>query len=132
MTIGDDDDSDEGDIANATPKRKKKRAELRNEDFVSPLTDLSRDIMNNGVGTMKIGHILERAVELQTKNNSPATKRMEKVACVEDILSRLRKERRTMLDNGEPQEEIDEIDKRIKSYRSMAMKLDQELSDGGK
>ena len=71
-----------------------------------------------------------RATNTQATPNSPATKRAKTSSEIKgyiDIVSRLRAERRLMIENKEPQDEIDAMTKSIKEYDNLRVNLESQL-----
>jgi hypothetical protein len=120
---GDDDDDKKN------QKIKRKRMEVRNQDYVDNMDGLSKQLAANGLVTTSLARTMERALNNSQNTNSPSSRIMTKATACTDRVTQLKASRKKMMEDGDPQEEIDEVTASIKQYREMSKNLDKKLFD---
>ena len=124
---GGGDDNDKDDKKNQ--KIKRKRMEVRNQDYVDNMDGLSKQLAANGLVTTSLARTMERALNNSQNTNSPSSRIMTKATACTDRVTQLKASRKKMMEDGDPQEEIDEVTASIKQYREMSKNLDKKLFD---
>ena len=101
--------------------------EVRNQDYVDNMDGrLSRQLAANGLVTTRLASSMERALNSQN-TNSPSARIMKKATACTDRVTQLRDSKKKMVEDGEPQNEIDEVTASIKQYMELSMNLDKQL-----
>lgn len=110
-------------------KSKRKRAVLKNQDLVQSIDGIQGEILKNGQVAKSMASSLQKVLVASTTSPSSKSKCLAKVSEVEAHLTRLREERRKMINANDPQDEIDEQTKEIEDYTKMKRNLNRELFD---
>lgn len=109
---------------------KKKRATTpRNEENVDGLDKLTKEMASNGQITKSLVVTLEKALQENSSQhaNSPSSYKMDKVSKYHDHLSKLRAEKKKMIADGDPEEDIADLTDEIKMFTKMKKNLNAEL-----
>ena len=124
----DAEDAAHGSVENMNGK-KKRATTPRNEEHVDGLDKLTKEMASNGQVTKSLVVTLEQALQESSSHhtNSPSSKNMDKVLKYQDHLSKLRAAKKTMIADGDPEEDIADLTEEIKMYTKLKKNLNTEL-----